>query len=87
MSETVVYDLESIEVEKKNCKFEIGIGLRLVHRPLKVSHELSSIRQVGERIVLCIMKKLFFGTTARCDIAADTLNTDRLVVLIDQPRT
>jgi hypothetical protein len=47
MTEAVVDDLESVEVEEEDCELKTRIVLRGLDGALQVSHELGAIGKIG----------------------------------------
>src|SRR5690606_7954555 len=57
-----------------------------VDRFLQVTHELGTVRKVSKRIVERVMEKLVLGLAPRGDVTSNALNSDRGLILIDEPR-
>ena len=64
MPQAVVEDLEAVDVDKQNSELEIRVAPRSGQGPPEAVEEESAIRQVGQAIVECTMRKHLLGAFA-----------------------
>ena len=61
MTETVVDDFETVEVDKQNADFMSRIIMHFFQRLFEPRHKIRAIRQARQSVVRRFILQLFFG--------------------------
>ena len=79
MSETIVDDLETVDVQEQNGKQVILLSPRAPQRAFQVVDEQSPIRQPCKRIVQSIVDQLLLGPPPLGEVPTGRDNRDRAI--------